>query len=143
MAEYPQLTDSQKIQIDTQLDNLNIDCRSNTIEGLREMVNTFVSYKMNNVDAIKNRVRNQAKSNAPAVVVTPPADPEPHFTPSGEEPGNGEGGSAVQESGIKASQVKFKKRITTKADLQAIIDELTKLLATVDDNNPVVLNINE
>ena len=25
----------------------------------------------------------------------------------------------------------------------AIIDELTKLLATVDDNNPVVLNINE
>lgn len=143
MAEYPQLTDSQKIQIDTQLDNLNIDCRSNTIEGLREMVNTFVSYKMNNVDAIKNRVRNQAKSNAPAVVVTPPADPEPHFTPDGEEPGNGEGGSAVQESGIKASQVKFKKRITTKADLQAIIDELTKLLATVDDNNPVVLNINE
>ena len=113
MAEYPQLTDSQKIQIDTQLDNLNIDCRSNTIEGLREMVNTFVSYKMNNVDAIKNRVRNQAKSNAPAVVVTPPADPEPHFTPGGEEPGHGEGGSAVQESGIKASQVKFKKRITT------------------------------
>ena len=28
-------------------------------------------------------------------------------------------------------------------NLQAIIDELTKLLATVDDNNPVVLNINE
>ena len=77
------------------------------------------------------------------MVVTPPADPEPHFTPGGEEPGHGEGGSAVQESGIKASQVKFKKRITTKADLQAIIDELTKLLATVDDNNPVVLNINE
>ena len=39
--------------------------------------------------------------------------------------------------------LQFKKRITTKADLQAIIDELTKLLATVDDNNPVVLNINE
>ena len=29
------------------------------------------------------------------------------------------------------------------ADLQAIIVELTKLLATVNDNNPVVLNINE
>ena len=78
------------------------------------------------------------------MVVTPPANPEPPFTPGGgEEPGNGEGGSAVQDPGIKASQVKFKKRITTKADLQAIIDELTKLLATVDDNNPVVLNINE
>ena len=144
MAEYPQLTDSQKIQIDTQLDNLNIDCRSDTIEGLREMVNTFVSYKMNNVDAIKNRVRNQAKSNAPAVVVTPPADPEPHIPyGGGEESSNSEGCSAVQDPGIKTSQVKFKKRITTKADLQAIIDELTKLLTTVDDNNPVVLNINE
>jgi hypothetical protein len=144
MPEYFQLTDSQKIQIDTRLDNLNIDCRSNTIEGLREMVNTFVSYKMNNVDAIKNLVRSLAKSNTPAVVVTPSTNTSSTNGAGNDNNGeNGQNTQAVHEPKVQTSHVKFKKRITTKADLQAIIDELTRLLATVDDNNPVELNINE
>lgn len=74
MPEFEQLTDVQKIEIETLLNRLNVDCRSNSIESLREMVNTYVSYNMNNVAAIKCKVKNYAKTNAPAVTVTSPPD---------------------------------------------------------------------
>lgn len=74
MPEFEQLTDVQKIEIETLLNRLNVDCRSNSIESLREMVNTYVSYNMNNVAAIKSKVKNYAKTNAPAVTVTSQPD---------------------------------------------------------------------
>ena len=68
------MTDVQKIEIETLLNRLNVDCRSNSIESLREMVNTYVSYNMNNVAAIKCKVKNYVKTNAPAVTVTSQPD---------------------------------------------------------------------
>ena len=148
MSEYSELKDNQKSQVDTMLGNLTLDCRSNTLEGLREMVNSFVSMKMNNVDYIRNKVKSLAKQNAPAVVVTPPAGGQPQ----GGSNTTGEGGGStttttttptVQESASQTSRLSFKKRITTKADLLSIIDELTKFLDTINEDSPVELHIND
>lgn len=145
-SEYADLKDSQKAQIDTMLGNLAIDCRSNTLEGLREMINNFVTINMTKVSYIKSKVHAFALQNAPAVVVTPPANPQPQNDTTGEGAGTTTTTttvSTVNESTPTPSRLRVKKKITTKAELQSIINELTKLLDTVDENSPVEFNIND
>lgn len=141
-SEYAELKDSQKAQIDNMLGNLAIDCRSNSLEGLREMINNFVTISMTSVSNIKSKVHAFAMQNAPAVVVTPPANPQPQTGTTGEGGGTTTT-TTVSESTPTGSRLKVKKKITTKAELQSIINELTKLLDTVDENSPVEFNIND
>lgn len=144
-SEYADLKDSQKAQIDNMLGNLAIDCRSNTLEGLREMINNFVTINMTSVNNIKSRVHAFALQNAPAVVVTPPAVSQPGTGSTGEGGGTTTitTVTTVNDSTPNPSRLKVKKKITTKAELQAIINELTKLLDSVDENSPVEFNIND
>lgn len=144
-SEYANLKDSQKAQIDNLLGNLAIDCRSNTLEGLREMINNFVTISMTSVNSIKNKVHAFAMQNVPAVVVTPPVDPQPPTvtTSEGDNTSTTSTGSTVRDSAPTPSRFKVKKQITSKAELQSIINELTKLLDTVDENSPVEFNIND
>ena len=145
-SEYADLKESQKAQIDTMLGNLAIDCRSHTLEGLREMINNFVTINMTKVSYIKSRVHAFALQNAPAVVVTPPANPQSQNDTTGEGGGTTTTTTTVttvNESTPTPSRLRVKKKITTKAELQSIINELTKLLDTVDENSPVEFNIND
>lgn len=144
-SEYANLKDSQKAQIDNLLGNLAIDCRSNTLEGLREMINNFVTISMTSVNSIKNKVHAFAMQNVPVVVVTPPVDPQPPTvtTSEGDNTSTTSTGSTVRDSAPTPSRFKVKKQITSKAELQSIINELTKLLDTVDENSPVEFNIND
>lgn len=148
MPEFEQLTDVQKIEIETLLNRLNVDCRSNSIESLREMVNTYVSYNMNNVAAIKCKVKNYAKTNAPAVTVTSPPDSKEDkqktdstvdTQPDNTKPNN----DNAHEPEYKPLRLSLKRKITTRQELQDVINALSKLLNTVGDNSPVELNINE
>ena len=148
MPEFEQLTDVQKIEIETLLNRLNVDCRSNSIESLREMVNTYVSYNMNNVAAIKCKVKNYAKTNAPAVTVTSQPDSKEDkqktdstvdTQPDNTKPNN----DNAHEPEYKPLRLSLKHKITTRQELQDVINALSKLLNTVGDNSPVELNINE
>lgn len=145
-SEYADLKETQKAQVDTMLGNLAIDCRSKTLEGLREMINNFVTINMTSVSNIKSRVHAFALQNAPAVVVTPPANTQLQTDTTGEGAGTTTTTTTVttvNESTPTPSRLKVKKKITTKAELQAIINELTKLLDSVDENSPVEFNIND
>lgn len=141
MPEYTKLTISQKLEIDTLLDKLTLDYRSETIEGLQEMVNMFVEFSMTNLSIIRKSISHYAKQNAPAVSVTPTIPSGMQGSVTGEEPS--QTSSGVQEPTVKKSRVIFKKTITTKSELQDIINELTKFLGSVDEMNPIELNIDE
>ncbi|UKK73422.1 BREX system P-loop protein BrxC [Segatella bryantii] len=141
-SEYTELKDSQKAQIDNMLGNLAIDYRSNTLEGLREMINNFVTISMTSVNNIKSQVHAFSIQNTPPVVVTPPVNPQPQPDTTGEG-GGVTTTNTVQDSISSPNRLRVKKRITTKAELQSIINELTKLLDSVDENSPVEFNIND
>ena len=141
-SEYTELKDSQKAQIDNMLGNLAIDYRSNTLEGLREMINNFVTISMTSVNNIKSQVHAFSIQNTPPVVVTPPVNPQPQPDTTGEG-GGVTTTNIVQDSISSPNRLSVKKRITTKAELQSIINELTKLLDSVDENSPVEFNIND
>lgn len=144
MPEFEQLTDVQKIEIETLLNRLNVDCRNNSIESLREMVNTYVSYNMNNVAAIKCKVKNYAKTNAPAVTVTPqPESKEDNSTVDTQPDNTKANNDNAHEPEYKPQRLSLKRKITTRQELQDVINALSKLLNTVGDNSPVELNINE
>ena len=141
-SEYTELKDSQKAQIDNMLGNLAIDYRSNTLEGLREMINNFVTISMTSVNNIKSQVHAFSIQNTPSVVVTPPVNPQSQPDTTGEG-GGVTTTNIVQDSISSPNRLSVKKRITTKAELQSIINELTRLLDSVDENSPVEFNIND
>lgn len=141
-SEYTELKDSQKAQIDNMLGNLAIDYRSNTLDGLREMINNFVTISMTSVNNIKSQVHAFSIQNTPPVVVTPQVNPKPQPDTTGEG-GGVTTTNTVQDSISSPNRLSVKKRITTKAELQSIINELTKLLDSVDENSPVEFNIND
>lgn len=149
LSEYVQLTDIQKSKIETELSNLNIECRSNTIDGLREMVNTFVTYKMTKVGAIKNMVKDYANKNAPAVVVTPTPATDTSTNDILVYVGDNDCNIRGNDSTITSTfndpvytpqRLMVKRRLTSRAELQDVINELTKLLNTIDENSPVEFN---
>ena len=141
-SEYTELKDSQKAQIDNMLGNLAIDYRSNTLDGLREMINNFVTISMTSVNNIKSQVHAFSIQNTPSVVVTPPVNPQSQPDTTGEG-GGVTTTNIVQDSISSPNRLSVKKRITTKAELQSIINELTRLLDSVDENSPVEFNIND
>ena len=84
------------------------------------MVNTYSAFYLPQgmVNSIENRVKAMAESNAPAVSeeTTTTTVNSPSDTPT---------------------RLRMKARITSRADLQAVIDQLTQLLDKVGDNSPV------
>ena len=145
LPEYVQLTEEQKSEIEILLNKLNIDCRSHSIESLREMVNTYVSFNMNNVTAIKNKVKAYASKNAPTVTVTvtPKQEENVDKQPSDSQDDTHPQNNDVHEPYCKPKHVRLKRRITTRQELQDVIDALSELLNTVGDDSPVELNLNE
>lgn len=118
MPEVEQLNDGQREQIETQLGELIIEGRGNSIDNLRDMVNTYSAFYLpsGTVDSIKNSVTHMAAANAPAVT------PEP---------------TKVHSPASSPTRLRVKSKITTRAELQEVIDQLTQLLGKVDDNSPV------
>ena len=119
LKEMESLKDNQREQIDTLLGELSIERRGDSIDNLRDMVNTYSAFYLpqGTVNSIENRVKAMAESNAPAVSEeTTTTVNSPSYTPT---------------------RLRMKTRITSRADLQAVIDQLTQLLGKVDDNSPV------
>lgn len=135
-ASYSHLSDSQRERIDSRLGDLSIEYTTTSFNGLRTMVNDFTSHQMTAIPGIVVEVNKLAEANVQ------PVSPDEKFvygdkvivTPPQEE---------LQDPRPITNRITVRKRITTKADLQAIIDQLTRLLAFVNENSPIELKINE
>lgn len=119
LKEMESLKDNQREQIDTLLGELSIERRGDSIDNLRDMVNTYSAFYLPQgmVNSIENRVKAMAESNAPAV--------------------SEETTTTVNSPSDTPTRLRMKARITSRADLQAVIDQLTQLLDKVGDNSPV------
>ncbi len=146
-AQKQQVTEGQMAELTNLLGQLSIDRRGSSIENLRDMVNQYTScfLPMGKVDSIKGRVDQMVAANKPAVTVATTAT---NSTDTTTDAGNTTGGASsdttattttttVHDSAATPTRVSVKRRITSRAELQQVIDQLTKLLSTVDDNSPI------
>ena len=127
-AKKQQLNESQMAEISGLLGQLSIDEHGSSLENLRDMVNRYTAYYMpgGNVSCIEGRVGQMA-----AAVSTTATSPDT------DDEATDQGTTAVNKSKATPTQVSMKRRITSRAELQQVIDQLTKLLSTVDDNSPI------
>ncbi len=140
-AQNRQLSESQISEITASLGQLSVDKHGASLENLRDMVNQYTAYymPMGQVSGIKQRVNQLVSANKPAVTVTTTTTSTP-ATGDDDHTGDGTGTTTVQEPETNPTRVSVKHRITSRAELQQVIDQLIQLLDTVDDNSPVEFN---
>ena len=107
------------------------------------MINKFVTYYLpsGSIKTIENRIKQYAADNAPAVKVipTPPTTPQKGAEPENDVPQP----TKVKEPAYQPKRLQVKRKITTRTELQQVIDQLTSLLGEISDNTPVEFNFNE
>ncbi len=144
-AQNRQLSESQISEITASLGQLSVDKHGASLENLRDMVNQYTAYymPMGQVSSIRQRVSQMEVANKPAVTVTTTSSSSTATTGNGSDEdntGDGTGTTTAHEPETKPTRVSVKHRITSRAELQQVIDQLVKLLDTVDDNSPVEFN---
>jgi hypothetical protein len=148
------LDDKKREEIEANLNNITITYRSTSIDNLRDMANDFVGVYIDGgqLDGIKRKVREMVAASGPAVTVTTTSttqqgdDKKDDTTNNGGQDDktqeNGEPGSKVAESKYTPTHVKVKRKISSRQELQDVIDQLTQILDKVDDNSPVEFTFN-
>jgi hypothetical protein len=135
MEGYDKLTESEQQQITILADGLNLEYGSPTLDNLRVMVNSYTTLYLPNggIDAIRSKVKQMAIQHAPAVVTTPPATPQtPPADPNG-----------AHEPAKQPRQMKLKRSLTTRDEVQQVITELQNHLDDVSEEHPIEFSINE
>ena len=132
MPEVEKLSEEQRTEIETELGELNIESRGVSIDNLRDMINTYSAFYLpqGKVNIIEQRIKRMVQAEAPAVTTVTP------------EPATGNGGgtpTTVSSPTYSPTRLRVKSKLTSRAELQAVIDQLTQLLGKVDDNSPVEL----
>jgi hypothetical protein len=135
MEGYDKLTEAEQQQITILADGLNLEYGSPTLDNLRVMVNSYTTLYLPNggIDAIRSKVSQMVVQHAPAVVTTPPATPQ---TPSTDP-------NAAHEATKKSRQLRLKRSLTTRDEVQQVITELQNHLDDVSEQNPIEFSINE
>lgn len=131
-VDYIKLNDRQRQQIETELNGLIIDCIHPSIDNLREMVNRYVAYYLRggNINIIESRVKQMAAESAPAVLVTTNA-------------GNDDNPTVATDLPYTPTRLSMKRKLTTRDELQEVINQLTQLLSKIGDCSPVEFNLND
>ena len=135
MEGYDKLTEAEQQQITILADGLNLEYGSPTLDNLRVMVNSYTTLYLPNggIDAIRSKVKQMVIQHAPAVVTTPPAAPQtPPADPNG-----------AHEPAKQPRQMKLKRSLTTRAEVQQVITELQNHLDDVSEEHPIEFSINE
>jgi hypothetical protein len=131
-ADYAKLNKFQRQQIDTRLNGLTVEYQHSSIENLRDMVNSYTAYYLPGgiIYVIEQQIKQMANVASPVVSVkTQPKD---------------EGNSnATKSPSYVPTRLAMKRKLTTRAELQEVIDQLTVLLDTINDNAPIEFNIND
>jgi hypothetical protein len=99
------------------------------------MVNSYTTLYLPNggIDASRSKVKQMVIQHAPAVVTTPPAAPQtPPADPNG-----------VHEPAKQPRQMKLKRSLTTRDEVQQVITELQNHLDDVSEEHPIEFSINE
>ena len=135
MEGYDKLTEAEQQQITTLADGLSLEYGSPTLDNLRVMVNSYTTLYLPNggIDAIRSKVSQMVVQHAPAVVTTPPATPQ---TPSTDP-------NAAHEATKKPRQLRLKRSLTTRDEVQQVITELQNHLDDVSEEHPIEFSINE
>ena len=138
MEGFDKLTDAEQQQIVTLADGLSLEFASPTLDNLREMVNSYTTLYLPNggIDAIRSRVTQLVAKHAPAVVTTPPVT---SFTPSTSTTDT----PTAHETEKKPRQMKLKRSLTTRNEVQLLITELQNHLDDVSEEHPIEFSINE
>ena len=135
MEGYDKLTESEQQQITILADGLNLEYGSPTLDNLRVMVNSYTTLYLPNggIDAIRSKVKQMVIQHAPAVVTTPPATPQ---TPPADP-------NSAHEPAKQPRQMKLKRSLTTRDEVQQVITELQNHLDDVSEEHPIEFSINE
>ena len=136
--EMEKLKEEQRAQIETQLGELTIESRGSSIDNLRDMLNKFSGFymPMGAVDVIEGRVKTMAAANAPAVTTVTSSTAGENTEGNDDNPGKGTP-THLHSPSYSSTQLCIKHKITSRAELQEVIDRLTQLLDKVGDNSPV------
>ncbi len=132
---FGQLTETEQQMIITKTDELNLEYSASTLDNLQNMVNKYTTYYIQggDVDKIRHHVKELIIKHAPAVVTTPPATPP---TP----PANS---NAAHDTAKQPRHLKLKRSLTTRDEVQTVINELQSHLDDVSEQNPIEFSINE
>lgn len=135
--DYQRLTDQQKQEFQAKLDAIDIDTNGEFIENLQDLVNQFTPMFMigGRLDTLKKDVEAKAAAASQPTVVVTPTQPQTPQTPD-----TGDDTTKAGEPQYTPIKVTVKRKLTSRHDLQQVIDSLKALLDTVDDNSPVELN---
>ena len=135
MEGFDKLTEDEQQQIVTLADGLNLEYGSATLENLRVMVNSYTTLYLPNggIDAIRSKVKQMVSQHAPAVVTIPPVTPP---TPPTDP-------SAAHDTAKQPRHLKLKRSLTTRDEVQTVINELQSHLDDVSEQNPIEFSINE
>ena len=132
---FGKLTEAEQQVIITKTDELNLEYSSPTLDNLQNMVNKYTTYYIQggDVDKIRGQVKELVAKHAPAVVITPPAAPQtPPADPNG-----------AHEPAKQPRQMKLKRSLTTRDEVQQVITELQNHLDDVSEEHPIEFSINE
>ena len=131
---FDKLTEQERQIITTRIDGLSLEYGSPTLDNLQAMVNKYTIYYMpgGDVEKIKGRVKEYATKHAPAVVTTPPASTTPPTDPN-----------TAQETAKQPRQLRLKRSLTTRDEVQSVITELQNHLDDVSEQTPIEFSINE
>jgi hypothetical protein len=132
---FGKLTEAEQQVIITKTDELNLEYSSPTLDNLQNMVNKYTTYYIQggDVDKIRGQVKELVAKHAPAVVTTPPAAP---LTPPADPNG-------AHEPAKQPRQMKLKRSLTTRDEVQQVITELQNHLDDVSEEHPIEFSINE
>jgi hypothetical protein len=102
------------------------------------MVNSYTTLYLPNggIDAIRCRVTQLVAKHAPAVVTTPPVTPSTPSTSTTETP-------TAHETEKKPRQMHLKRSLSTRNEVQMVINELQSHLDDVSEETPIEFSINE
>ena len=136
--EMEKLKEEQRAQIETLLGELTIESRGSSIDNLRDMLNKFSGFymPMGAVEVIEGRVKTMAAANAPAVTAVTSSTAGENTEGNDDNPGKGTP-THLHSPSYSSTQLCIKHKITSRAELQEVIDRLTQLLDKVGDNSPV------
>lgn len=135
MEDFGKLTEAEQQQIITMADGLCLDYHSPSLENLRDMVNKYTTYYLPNgaIAIIQRKVTQIAASHT--TPQTTPTKPTPPAQPEKKDD--------TPKAAHQPRQMKLKRSITTRDEVQRLIAELQSHLDDVSEQNPIEFSINE
>lgn len=133
-TDFASLKDEQRMAVEAMMSRISIQ-EGNTLDRLQEMCNQFTAFyaPLGLYDSIDRKIKQYIADNIPAVKVSSNNNNK-------ERNDNNDDKSKAKESTVKVVRREIKRHLTQRGDVQAIIDELTRLLPQIDEGSSIDLS---